>query len=134
MENALAIPEPVVSSAATQNAAQNSKVVCIDSDGGTVFVNSLGPGHGSCIAQVELKRNSSTTVLGVVKHLIDGKTGKGSLQAVCRKHSKCLCWVSNTENSQLLFEWLAEARVATRDHHLNLGTELKKSIGMKVRS
>ena len=130
----MAIPEPVVSSGATQNAAQSSKVVCIDSDGGTVFVNSLGPGHGSTVAQVELRKDSSTTVLGIVKHLIDNKTGKGSLQAVCRRHSKCLCWVSKTEHIQLLIEWLAEARVATRDHHLNLGTELKKSIGMKVRS
>ena len=43
--------------------------------------------------------------------------------------------VSKLDDVQnLLFEWLAEARVATRYHHLNLGTELKKSIGMKVRS
>jgi hypothetical protein len=71
--------------------------------------------------------------LGTVNILVDNKTGNTTLRAQCKKHSKCICWISSSSNVDVLLDWLAEGRRNNHDSHLNLARELKKGLGMKVR-
>jgi hypothetical protein len=106
------------------------KTLCVDPDGSYVVVK---VSKGTIVATVELQSpNLRPRDLGIVKQMVDFKTGRVSLQAVCRLHSRCICWVSNQQNSDLLCQWLESGRKENRDSHQKLAKELKVSIGMKV--
>ena len=124
------LPLPGVVARASASSA-TCRVLFVDPDGSKYLVRHLGMGHGTAVAQVECVSNSATKVIGIVKHLVD-KFGKGSFQGVCRLHPRCMCWLSHTKNLDLLCQWLAEAGRTTRDRHIQLATELKKLVGMKV--
>ena len=124
--------QPVSLAKDPKGSQENVRILCAEPDGSSVVVKLLG--KGVAVAQVELRSNSMSTptVLGIVKHMVDVRSGRASLQAVCKQHAKCLCWISNTQNLELLLQWLAESRKSDRDQHARLCHELKRSIGMKV--
>lgn len=107
------------------------QILCADPDGKVVEVSHLAA--SGTIAHVNLKFQSKLDRLGAVTLLVDQKSGQKSLRASCSVHSKCVCWISNARNADLLFDWLAEGRRNSKDNHLNLAIELKRSIGMKVK-
>lgn len=72
--------------------------------------------------------------LGVVKVMIDNSKGLQTLQARCRVHSKCICWLSNCNHTDLLLQWLSKGDSESHEEHQVAATELKRSTGMKVRS
>ncbi|CAE7837487.1 unnamed protein product [Symbiodinium sp. CCMP2592] len=83
----------------------------------------------------------SVRVLGVVKRMISTASGAESLQALCRIHKQCMCWLSNSQNLELLLEWLSVAEedsetdgLSSQSHHQDLAVALKQSLGMRVRS
>ena len=103
----------------------------VDPDGSIVQVKQLG--SSGTISEVLYQSGPKTVSLGTVNILVDNKTGNTTLRAQCKKHSKCICWISSSSNVDVLLDWLAEGRRNNHDSHLNLARELKKGLGMKVR-
>ena len=112
-------------------ATTRCEILCTDPDGSVVELEKCGT--SGVIANVYSRSGSTKRILGSVSLMIDHKSGAQSLKATCKVHSQCICWISNSRNADLLFDWLADGRKKTKAGHADLSTELKKSIGMKVR-
>ena len=91
-------------------------------------------GRGATLAKVVLKSDSNEKILGEIKNMVDQKSGRLSLQAVCKIHRSCNCWLSKGEHADLLMSWLSDAHLKSHQDHKASSIELRKSIGMKVRS
>jgi hypothetical protein len=78
--------------------------------------------------------DSREKLLGILKFVLNTKSNHGNLNAICKIHSNCQCWISSSTHSDLLFNWLLESRNCSRDNHQILASDLKMSIGMRVRS
>ena len=104
----------------------------VHSDGS--FVEAVHLSTGSFCSQVVRHGSGGSKVLGTLRHMIDSRTGQQSLQATCKIHQRCICWVSNCNHMDLMLNWLGIADENTKEQHQELSTELKKSVGMKVRS
>ena len=78
--------------------------------------------------------DSREKLLGSLKFVLNKRNNHASLNAICKVHSNCQCWISSATNSDLLFNWLLESRRCSKDDHQILASDLKKSIGMSVRS
>ena len=115
-----------------QHQQDRVKTLCVDPDGSIVQVKHLG--SSGVIAEVLYQSGPKTESLGTVSLLLDHRTGNSTLRAHCKKHSKCICWISTSNNVDVLLDWLAEGRRNNNDLHLNLARELKKGLGMKVRN
>lgn len=114
-------------------ASQKSRVLFAHDDGS--IVEALFLNQGSITTQVVRNGSSGTKLLGNIRLMVDNKTGQQSLQAQCKVHnSNCKCWISNTNHFDLLLDWLGNADQHVKDKHQELATDLKVSIGMKVRS
>lgn len=72
--------------------------------------------------------------LGGIRLMVDRNKGTQTLQAFCKCHNRCMCWISSTQHCDLLLQWLVEADQQTAEKHRSLCVELKKGIGMKTRS
>ena len=110
------------------------ETVSVESDGSQIEIHHVR--HGGILAQVIMKSpppSSKTKLLGEIKEFVDGR-GCESLRALCKCHSTCICWIRGTSNADLLLQWLAKGPISTVAEHSNLSYELKKGIGMKVRS
>ena len=110
------------------------EILSVDSDGSQIEVHHVR--RGGVLAEVVMKSpppSSKTKLLGEIKHFVDGR-GNESLKALCKCHSKCICWIRGTQNADLLLQWLAKGPISTIEVHSNESYELKKGIGMKVRS
>ena len=103
-----------------------------DDDGSCIRVVNTGRGLELC--RVERERLSSDVkILGVVKRMVAQRTGKESLQAVCKVHPGCICWVSGTAGHDLLVDWLSSADREDATTHQVLAASLKMSLGMRIR-
>lgn len=109
----------------------STQVLSRETDGSVVEAQFLG--GGSILAEVVSKHGSSKKTLGMIKVMVDNKKGTETLQGICKVHSRCKCWLSNTQHSDLLIQWLAKGGNETYERHSVSSTELKKSIGMKIR-
>ena len=109
----------------------STQVLSRGTDGSVVEAHLFG--GGSILAEVVSKHGSSKRTLGMIKVMIDNKKGTETLQGLCKVHSKCKCWLSNSQHSDLLIQWLAKGGDETQEQHSASSTELKKSIGMKIR-
>lgn len=110
------------------------EILSVDSDGSQIEVHHVR--RGGVLAEVVMKSpppSSKTKLLGEIKHFVDGR-GNESLKALCKCHSTCICWIRGTQNADLLLQWLAKGPISTIEVHSNESYELKKGIGMKVRS
>lgn len=109
----------------------NVQVLAQGADGSRVEAKIFS--GGSIVAEVVSKSCSgSCRPLGQLKAMVDGN-GFETLQARCRVHSKCICWVSNSKHSDLMLQWLSRGEQETVEQHQSSAKELKKSVGMKVR-
>ena len=90
---------------------------------------------GAFLAEV-IKREvgKSEQILGRLKLVLNRTTNYASMNAICKIHTGCQCWLSNIQNSDLLLDWLAQADRCTQQEHQVLARDLKKSLGMKVRA
>lgn len=99
---------------------------------GSVVEASLFSG-GSVVADVVYRSGSSVKQLGQLKNMVDNKSGFETLQARCKVHSRCICWISSTRHSDLMLQWLAKGGQESFEQHQASAKELKRSIGMKIR-
>ncbi len=119
--------------AGSKPASEKSRVLFAHDDGS--IVEALFLHQGTITTQVVRNGSSGTKLLGNIRSMVDNKTGQQSLQAQCKIHnSNCKCWISNTNHFDLLLDWLGHADQHVQDKHQELATDLKVSIGMKVRS
>ncbi len=77
--------------------------------------------------------SSQEKLLGNLKCIVNKNTNSASLNAICKIHSNCCCWISSVQNSDLLLQWLQEAQNVSKEEHQVLSKDLKRSIGMKIR-
>ena len=122
----------------TRDGAQSSRprqtwqLLKMDEDGAKIEVMFGGTGTDYCSMRRSL--NGKVESLGSVKRLTKPSNGQESLRALCKKHTRCECWVTGgTAHSDLILEWLAVAPKETAESHARLASELKRSVGMKVR-
>jgi hypothetical protein len=85
------------------------------------------------VADVVYRSGSSVKQLGQLKNMVDNKSGFETLQARCKVHSRCICWISSTRHSDLMLQWLAKGGQESFEQHQASAKELKRSIGMKIR-
>jgi len=76
---------------------------------------------------------NSEKLLGQLKFVLAKSSNHASMNAICKIHRNCQCWVSNETSSHLLLQWLVQADTCDSDEHQSLAKELKKSIGMRIR-
>ena len=126
------------STSASSSLTADYKVLRIDS--AVSWVRSATVEHGLEVALVERVTTDSAglrtevKLLGTVKRMISTTTGKESLQAICKVHKQCMCWLSNSQNLDLLLEWLSTADQDGPDVHSDSAVALKTSLGMRVRA
>ena len=120
------------SSTKDNQGASKSQILFANSDGSVVEAVIFR--SGAIGAQVLRRWSGGTKILGILKHMLDAKTGHQSLQAICKVHSNCRCWITNANHCDLLLNWLGVAEQNVQTRHCELASELKSSIGMKVRS
>ncbi|CAE7251721.1 unnamed protein product [Symbiodinium natans] len=126
--------EPVSRAAAagSSGVVHDWQLLSTEEDGSRVEVKYGG--HGTTFCTVRRVFRGVVEELGAANLLVKHATGQESLRAVCRKHKKCECWISNTHHSDLLLQWLRVAHKESPDSHARLSLELRRSIGMKVRA
>ena len=111
------------------------QVLSVESDGSSIEVHHMR--SGGIMAQVVMKKPQSpstkTVVLGEIKTMVDAR-GNESLRGNCKSHSKCVCWIRGGHDADLLLQWLAKGHAVPKEQHAKLSTELKQSLGMKVRN
>ena len=121
------------SSHATGQAAAAVAILRTESDGSQIRVVYEKRGLEICRVEHVKSQTNETKILGSIKQMVNRSNGRESLQAVCRQHSSCICWLSNTQHSDLLLGWLASASTEDVSSHQQLAAVLKRSVGMKVR-
>ena len=103
------------------------------SNGSDSFVEARHVKKGALLAEVvRCSTGSVEKLLGHLKFAL-GKNNHASMNAVCKIHTSCQCWVSNETSSNLLLQWLVEADTCDRDDHQTLAKDLKRSLGMRIR-
>ncbi|CAE7247237.1 unnamed protein product [Symbiodinium sp. CCMP2592] len=127
-----AVPPLTRAGAQSSGPHQTWQLLKMDEDGAKIEVMFGGTGTDFC--SVRRCLNGKVEPLGLVKKLTKTTNGQESLRALCKKHTRCECWVTGgTAHSDLILEWLAVAPKETAESHARLASELKRSVGMKVR-
>ena len=128
------------SSAAASSAARGpgaNDIIQLDDD--MSYVRCVRTGHSQQLCRVERVEAGSgdVQVLGIVKRMIDARTGRESLQGQCKLHKDCYCWLSVGSNSDsnmdLLLQWLSSSYKNSAIAHQDAARALKVSLGMRVR-
>lgn len=115
----------------TQEGKPNSQIL-ERGPGFTVEVRSVNQGH-LLNEVVKCTEDSKEKQLGQLRLVLNKTTNHASLNAVCKIHSSCRCWISNVENSDLLLQWLGAADSCSHEVHQELAANLKQSIGIAIR-
>ena len=119
---------------AAASSTTSERVLRINADGSQIKVVNSIRGLQLChVERVPAAPRGPARILGSIKRMVAAKNGRESLQAVCKAHSQCQCWLSNTDNLDLLLDWVAHADQCSAAEHETLSNELKLSIGMRVR-
>ena len=121
------------SSAAAPAPGPRREVLRLEPDGSRIRVVYESRGLEICRVEHVKPEAQEIEVLGVIKQMTRASTGVDTLQAVCRRHSSCICWMSNTQHLDLLLDWLASASSEDYASHQAMAVQLKTSVGMKVR-
>ena len=126
------VPTLIGDGAQSSRPRQAWQLLKMDEDGAKIEVMFGGTGTDYCSVRRSL--NGKVELLGSVKKLTKQTNGSESLRALCKRHTRCECWVTGgTTHSDLILQWLAVAPKETVESHARLALELKRSVGMKVR-
>lgn len=90
---------------------------------------------GAVLAEVVkcMTLGSEEKSLGQLRCVLNKNGTAASMNAICRIHTSCQCWVSNMESSDLLLDWLVTGDTMRHEEHQALAKDLKRSVGMKIR-
>ena len=110
---------------------QNVQILSRGTDGSVIEAHIFS--DGAIVAEVVSKGATTQKSLGNIKSLVDSTKGHETLQARCKSHKNCMCWLSSNRHSDLLLQWLCKGDQESFEQHQTAAKELKKSIGMKIR-
>ena len=87
--------------------------------------------HGAVQFELWEVFGARTEVMGRISTL--AQKDRAVYKAVCSRRRQCQCLI-NGLNSEKVIEWLSTAADSSAEHHAALSREVRRSLGMRIRS